>query len=140
MRNDQVSPEHADGYDGLLLLPGPGTPLDAGICVAMVTRAAERAQPLRGVCLGHQALAKALGATVTHAPELLHCKTSPVLDEGEVPCGVCRHRSPRPGTTRWRLCGVHDPLRAARHGTDRWWGGDSVQHENPPLGRVSKGV
>ena len=82
VRNDDVGPEHADGYDGVLLSPGPGAPADAGICVAMVRRAAERRQPLLGVCLGHQALAEAYGATVTHAPELLHGKTSPIVHEG----------------------------------------------------------
>jgi para-aminobenzoate synthetase component 2 len=82
VRNDEVGPEHADDYDGVLLSPGPGTPSEAGILVATVRRAAERGQPLLGVCLGHQALAEAFGATVTHAPELLHGKTSPVLHEG----------------------------------------------------------
>jgi para-aminobenzoate synthetase component 2 len=83
VRNDEVGPEHADDYDGVLLSPGPGTPSEAGILVATVRRAAERGQPLLGVCLGHQALAEAFGATVTHAPELLHGKTSPVLHEGD---------------------------------------------------------
>ncbi|MFC5381226.1 aminodeoxychorismate/anthranilate synthase component II [Aquipuribacter nitratireducens] len=83
VRNDEVGPEHADSYDGVLLSPGPGTPSEAGILVATVRRAAERGQPLLGVCLGHQALAEAFGATVTHAPELLHGKTSPVVHTGD---------------------------------------------------------
>ena len=105
VRNDEVGPEHADGYDGVLLSPGPGSPADAGICVAMVRRAAERRQPLLGVCLGHQALAEAYGATVTHAPELLHGKTSPVVHTGD---GVLGGLSTPFTATRYHSLAVQD--------------------------------
>ena len=105
VRNDEVGPEHADGYDGVLLSPGPGAPADAGICVAVVRRAAERRQPLLGVCLGHQALAEAYGATVTHAPELLHGKTSPVVHEGG---GVLDGLSTPFTATRYHSLAVQD--------------------------------
>ncbi|MDQ1288179.1 MAG: para-aminobenzoate synthetase component [Actinomycetota bacterium] len=81
-RNDAVTAEDSAGYDGVLLSPGPGTPSEAGVCPAMVRRCAETAQPLLGVCLGHQALGEAFGATVTHAPELMHGKTSLVHHAG----------------------------------------------------------
>jgi para-aminobenzoate synthetase component 2 len=81
-RNDEVSLADADGYDGVLLSPGPGAPKDAGICPEMVGHCAERAQPMLGVCLGHQALGEAFGATVTHASELMHGKTSQVIHDG----------------------------------------------------------
>ena len=63
-------------YDGVLLSPGPGTPAGAGVSIPIVTAALESGLPLLGVCLGHQAIAEALGATVTHAEELMHGKTS----------------------------------------------------------------
>jgi para-aminobenzoate synthetase component 2 len=80
-RNDAVTPEEAKSYDGVLLSPGPGTPEDAGVCVEMVQRCAGEV-PLLGVCLGHQAIAVAYGATVERAPELLHGKTSSVRHDG----------------------------------------------------------
>lgn len=82
VRNDAVSTEAAATYDGVLLSPGPGTPQDAGICVDMVLACADRAQPMLGVCLGHQALGVAYGAVVGRAPELLHGKTSLVEHQG----------------------------------------------------------
>jgi para-aminobenzoate synthetase component 2 len=77
-RNDEVAVTH---YDGVLLSPGPGVPEHAGVCVDLVRHAAGRV-PLLGVCLGHQAIAVAYGATVDRAPELLHGKTSTVYHDG----------------------------------------------------------
>ncbi len=82
VRNDEVAPEAADQYDGVLISPGPGTPESAGISIATIKRAAETKKPLLGVCLGHQALAAAYGATVNRAPELLHGKTSQISHDG----------------------------------------------------------
>jgi para-aminobenzoate synthetase component II len=83
LRNDEVSPEHAqDGFDGVLLSPGPGTPQDAGVCVDMVRHCAGTGVPVFGVCLGLQSIAVAYGAVVDRAPQLLHGKTSPVVHEG----------------------------------------------------------
>ncbi len=103
-RNDEVTPDEAlaadvDGapVDGVLLSPGPGTPEDAGVCVEMVTRLAG-VLPVFGVCLGHQAIAVAYGATVGRAPELLHGKTSEVHHDGT---GV--------------LAGLPDPFTATRY-------------------------
>jgi para-aminobenzoate synthetase component II len=82
-RNDDVTTQEAAAYDGVLLSPGPGTPEDAGVCMEMVRACADRAQPMLGVCLGHQALGAAYGGVVSRAPELLHGKTSEVLHDGE---------------------------------------------------------
>jgi para-aminobenzoate synthetase component 2 len=79
-RNDEVTPEEARQYDGVLLSPGPGTPEDAGVCMDIVRECAGDV-PIFGVCLGHQAIAAAFGATVARAPELLHGKTSEVEHE-----------------------------------------------------------
>ncbi|HWL03208.1 MAG TPA: gamma-glutamyl-gamma-aminobutyrate hydrolase family protein [Microbacteriaceae bacterium] len=86
VRNDAFSAEQAAEraaeYDAVLLSPGPGTPADAGVSIALVHAAIASGQPLLGVCLGHQAIAEALGATVTHAEELMHGKTSRVTHDG----------------------------------------------------------
>lgn len=79
VRNDEVPPssEFAD-YDGILVSPGPGAPKDAGATLEVIEACAERATPMLGVCLGHQALGEVFGGVVTHAAELMHGKTSAV--------------------------------------------------------------
>ena len=71
------------GHRAVLVSPGPGTPARAGASVGVVRAAAERGIPLLGVCLGHQAIAEAFGATVGHAPELMHGMTSLVHHDGD---------------------------------------------------------
>jgi para-aminobenzoate synthetase component II len=75
-------PAAIEGYRGVLISPGPGTPSDAGASIAVVRAAASTGIPLLGVCLGHQAIAEAFGATVTHTPELMHGMTSFVHHDG----------------------------------------------------------
>ncbi|MFF7967283.1 aminodeoxychorismate/anthranilate synthase component II [Streptomyces sp. NPDC007903] len=83
LRNDEVTTAHAqDGFDGVLLSPGPGTPEEAGVCVDMVRHCAATGVPVFGVCLGMQSMQVAYGGVVDRAPELLHGKTSPVIHEG----------------------------------------------------------
>jgi para-aminobenzoate synthetase component 2 len=82
-RNDKVNAESINGFDGVLLSPGPGTPEDAGACIEIVNAAIEKQKPLLGVCLGHQAIGAALGGKVSRAPELLHGKTSQVQHKNE---------------------------------------------------------
>ncbi|MFJ9772882.1 aminodeoxychorismate/anthranilate synthase component II [Kitasatospora sp. NPDC101157] len=87
VRNDEVTVEHAvrrageEGFDGVLLSPGPGSPEEAGVCIEMVRHCAGIGLPVFGVCLGLQSIAVAYGAVVGRAPELLHGKTSPVEHE-----------------------------------------------------------
>ena len=93
VRNDAISeadvPARLAEYDAVLLSPGPGTPASAGISISVVRAALAAGSPLLGVCLGHQALAEALGATVTHAEELMHGKTSLIRhDESAFYAGV----------------------------------------------------
>ena len=80
LRNDVVSEselgELISRFDAVLISPGPGTPADAGLSIATVKYALEHDVPVFGVCLGHQAIAEALGATVSQAEELMHGKTS----------------------------------------------------------------
>jgi len=82
-RNDEVQASDAKGYDGVLISPGPGTPEEAGVSIAMINYCAENSIPLFGVCLGHQAIGVAFGASVSRAPELLHGKTSQVIHQGQ---------------------------------------------------------
>ena len=82
LRNDEVQASAASDYDGVLISPGPGTPEEAGVSIAMIEYCAEHTIPLFGVCLGHQAIGVAFGATVSRAPELLHGKTSQVHHTG----------------------------------------------------------
>lgn len=81
-RNDDARLSEPDAvvarFGGVLLSPGPGTPERAGASMAMVGACAATQTPLLGVCLGHQAIGVAFGATVDRAPELLHGKTSTV--------------------------------------------------------------
>jgi para-aminobenzoate synthetase component 2 len=83
VRNDAIAAEEASKYDGVLISPGPGIPEKAGISVEMIKYCAQHAIPLFGVCLGHQAIGVAFGATVSRAPELLHGKTSLVYHQQE---------------------------------------------------------
>lgn len=80
VRNDQIPLAELDAtlaqYDGVLVSPGPGKPSDAGVSIAAVHSAKKQNIPLLGVCLGHQAIGEAFGATVTNAEELMHGKTS----------------------------------------------------------------
>lgn len=78
LRNDEVDVSSAKDYDGVLISPGPGIPESAGVSVELVKFCAAHKIPLLGVCLGHQAIGVAFGATVSRAPELLHGKTSVV--------------------------------------------------------------
>jgi para-aminobenzoate synthetase component 2 len=80
-RNDEVVPDEGRAYDGVLLSPGPGTPADAGVCLAMVHELAG-VVPIFGVCLGHQAIGVACGGTVDRTGPV-HGKASRVFHEGD---------------------------------------------------------
>jgi len=82
-RNDEITVAEVGRLRpaGVLLSPGPGTPDRAGIMIDLIKQYAG-ALPIFGVCLGHQAIGEAYGATVNRAPELLHGKTSEVVHDG----------------------------------------------------------
>ena len=75
VRNDAIDPGEdgvIDEYDGVLISPGPGAPAESGASEGMIRLCAEQSKPMFGVCLGMQALAEVFGATVSHAPTIMH--------------------------------------------------------------------
>jgi para-aminobenzoate synthetase component 2 len=137
VRNDSFAAADArsriDEYDAVLLSPGPGTPAAAGVSIDVVHAALAVDKPLLGVCLGHQAIAEALGATVTHADELMHGKTSRVThDDSGFYDGV-----PQPFTaTRYHsLAVVDDTVPADLEVTSRTEGGVimGLRHRAAPV-------
>lgn len=81
VRNDRITPREALAVkpDAIVISPGPGRPSDAGVCVELIRQLKGRI-PILGVCLGHQAIGEAFGASVTHASRLMHGKTSMLTD------------------------------------------------------------
>lgn len=77
IRNDEMTVEEIEALhpELIVLSPGPGKPSDAGVCVQVVKELGEKI-PIFGVCLGHQAICEAYGATVSYAKQLMHGKTS----------------------------------------------------------------
>ena len=82
-RHDKITVEEADALQPshLMVSPGPGRPEDAGVSVAVVSDMMSRV-PVLGVCLGHQAIAYALGGRIDQAQTLMHGKASPVYHDG----------------------------------------------------------
>lgn len=87
-----------DGYDALVVGPGPGNPGQTPAVVQLIRTAAERKMPVFGVCFGLQAIGEAFGARVVHAPQPMHGKTSVMTHDGT---GVFK--------------GLHDALVATRY-------------------------
>ena len=77
LRNDELTVAEMEALSpkAIILSPGPGRPGDAGVCVETVRRLGSKI-PILGVCLGHQAICEAFGATVSYAKELMHGKQS----------------------------------------------------------------
>jgi anthranilate synthase component 2 len=98
-RNDAVSVDEIEalGPRQIVISPGPCTPREAGISVAVIQRLAGRI-PMLGVCLGHQSIGAALGGRIVRAARIMHGKTSPIHHDGR---GVFR--------------GLPDPFDATRY-------------------------
>ena len=86
VRNDAVTPEDIRALkpQALILSPGPGRPEDAGVCVEAVRQLGGEI-PILGVCLGHQAICTAYGATVSYAKTLMHGKQSQATLDADCP-------------------------------------------------------
>ena len=83
-RNDALSVDDALAMnpDGIVISPGPCDPAQAGICLDLIRAAADRAIPLFGVCLGHQAIGEAFGGKVVRANRIMHGKTDAISHDG----------------------------------------------------------
>ncbi|MFV0386236.1 anthranilate synthase component II [Paracoccus sp. (in: a-proteobacteria)] len=99
-RNDAISVAEAMAIeaDGIVISPGPCDPAQAGICIDLIRAASERAIPLFGVCLGHQAIGEAFGGRIVRANRILHGKVDGIAHDGS---GV--------------FTGLPTPLRATRY-------------------------
>jgi anthranilate synthase/aminodeoxychorismate synthase-like glutamine amidotransferase len=100
-RNDAITTAEADALapTHLCISPGPGTPAQAGVSIAMIRHFAGRI-PVFGVCLGHQSITEAFGGKVVRAPRLMHGKTSMITHDGRGvfagianPCEIGRYHS-----------------------------------------------
>ncbi|ODA41127.1 aminodeoxychorismate/anthranilate synthase component II [Desulfosporosinus sp. BG] len=86
IRNDELSISEIEALapEAIILSPGPGRPADAGVCVETSRHFAGNV-PVLGVCLGHQSICEAFGATVSYARELMHGKQSKIKIETGCP-------------------------------------------------------
>lgn len=100
IRNDELTIEEIRALkpDCIILSPGPGRPEDAGVIVDVVKELGQEF-PILGVCLGHQAICAAFGATVTYAKELMHGKQSEV--ELDLDCILFRGLEPHTKVARY---------------------------------------
>jgi anthranilate synthase/aminodeoxychorismate synthase-like glutamine amidotransferase len=82
-RNDQITLQQIEQMapDHILISPGPCTPNEAGISLAVIDHFKGKI-PILGVCLGHQAIGQAFGGEVVRADQLMHGKTSPIFHDG----------------------------------------------------------
>jgi anthranilate synthase component 2 len=112
-RSDEIGADEAlaSGAEGILISPGPGTPRDAGVSLALVAACAEARRPLLGVCLGHQAIVQAFGGRIVRAGEPMHGKACPVRHDGSglfaglpSPFEAARYHSLVAATERWPEC------------------------------------
>jgi len=107
-RNDKISLTEIETLNPhhILISPGPCTPKEAGISIALIQHFSGKI-PILGVCLGHQSIAEAFGGHVIRAPRLMHGKVSPVHHEqSQIFCDM-----PSPFTaTRYHSLIVDEPL------------------------------
>jgi para-aminobenzoate synthetase component 2 len=84
VKNDALTAEQARAKnpEGILISPGPCTPNEAGVSLALIERAKGEI-PIFGVCLGHQAIGQAFGGKVVRAGRIMHGKTSPIEHDGK---------------------------------------------------------
>lgn len=84
-RNDEISLDDVGGYEKILLSPGPGVPVNAGICIDLIKRYAST-KSILGICLGHQAIGEAFGGKIINLSHVYHGIATPVMiTEGNDP-------------------------------------------------------
>lgn len=135
VRNDALTVEQIAALKpkAVILSPGPGRPEDAGICVEAARVLGPRI-PILGVCLGHQAICTAHGATVSYAKELMHGKQSDTTFAPDCPlfAGLPSHA---PVARYHSLAAVESTLPACLRVTARTADGEvmAVQHTEHPI-------
>lgn len=135
VRNDALTVEQIAALKpkAVILSPGPGRPEDAGICVEAARTLGPRI-PLLGVCLGHQAICAAYGATVSYAKELMHGKQSDTTFAPD--CPLFAGLPPHAPVARYHsLAAVESTLPACLRVTARTADGEvmAVQHTEHPI-------
>lgn len=135
IRNDAMTVEEIAALNpaGIILSPGPGRPEDAGVCIKVVRQLGERF-PILGVCLGHQAICEAFGATVTFARELMHGKQS--IAELDTATPLFAGLPPQVPVARYHsLAADPDTIPACLQVTARVASGEvmAVQHTTHPI-------
>ncbi|MCC8139126.1 MAG: aminodeoxychorismate/anthranilate synthase component II [Lachnospiraceae bacterium] len=135
IRNDAMSLEEIRALkpERIVLSPGPGYPKDAGVCIE-AARELGKEIPVLGVCLGHQAICEAFGATIAHARELMHGKQSQVrLDTG---CPLFRGMKETIPAARYHsLAAIRETLPDVLQITAQTEDGEvmAVQHRDYPI-------
>ena len=133
-RNDQVTLEEIEALNPshLCISPGPKSPVDAGLSVALIQHFAGKL-PILGVCLGHQAIGHAFGARIIRAQQIMHGKVSPISHQGTdlftdlpSPFNVTRYHS---------LAIERDSLPACLHVTAQTEDGEimGIRHRELPI-------
>jgi anthranilate synthase/aminodeoxychorismate synthase-like glutamine amidotransferase len=125
VRNDAITTAQIRELnpEGIVISPGPCTPDDAGISLAVVAELGE-SYPILGVCLGHQCIGQVFGGRVVRADKIMHGKTS-MMHPPRACVPVCQIRLTRPAITRW-CCekmpypGVLKPPPGLRQKTVNW--------------------
>lgn len=141
VRNDAVGDLDValSAYDGVLISPGPGTPRAAGQSLDVIRACAASGLPMLGVCLGHQALGEVFGGVVTHAPELMHGKTSTMVHDST---GVFAGLPEKFVATRYHSLAVEPSSIPAELVANAWVEGDresmvmGLRHRELPLHAV----
>ncbi|MEE1264202.1 anthranilate synthase component II [Ruminococcus sp.] len=135
IRNDGMTVEEirALNPDRIILSPGPGRPEDAGIIIDVVKQLGGEI-PILGVCLGHQAICAAFGATITYAKQLMHGKQSDV--DFDKTCPIFKHCPENAPVARYHSLAadaqtIPDCLKVTARTTD----GEvmAVQHRSLPI-------
>lgn len=100
-RNDEISVSEIEGLSprAIVISPGPGKPEQAGVCVEVIQQLYKK-YPILGICLGHQAIGYAFGATIEKAEKIMHGKISKITHTGTdifeqftEPLGIMRYHS-----------------------------------------------
>lgn len=135
IRNDEKTVDEIEALhpDRIILSPGPGRPEDGGVMIELIQRLSGKI-PILGICLGHQAICAAFGASITYARELMHGKQSEVLFETTCPLfHGCPQRAP---VARYHsLAAAPDTLPDCLQITARTADGEimGVQHKSFPI-------